>query len=133
MLSNNTMSKKHFAEIEISVETEFLVDQSIPAQDHYVFAYTITIENRGSIGTKLLRRHWVITDSNNKIQEVKGDGVVGLQPHITPGQKFTYSSGAILATPVGCMEGNYEMVTDDGDDITVPIPLFRLSSNITMH
>src|SRR6056300_1003227 len=108
MLSNTGMSKEQIHDIAITVETEFLADQSAPAQDHYVFSYTITIENRGNIAVKLLRRHWIITDANNKIQEVEGEGVVGLQPHITPGHEFSYSSGAILATPVGCMEGSYK-------------------------
>ncbi|NNE37163.1 MAG: Co2+/Mg2+ efflux protein ApaG, partial [Gammaproteobacteria bacterium] len=115
------------------VETEFLAEQSSPEQDHYVFSYTITIENRSNIAIKLLRRHWIITDANNKIQEVEGEGVVGQQPHIKTGMKFRYSSGAILATPIGCMEGSYKMITDDGEDIIVPIPLFRLASNVTMH
>ncbi len=127
------LSNAHMSDIVIRVETEFLTDKSVPAQDHYVFSYTITIENKGDTAVKLLRRQWVITDANNKIQQVEGEGVVGLQPHITPGQEFRYSSGAILATPVGCMEGNYKMVTDDGNEIIVPIPLFRLSSNVTMH
>ena len=87
------LSNAHMSDIVITVETEFLTDQSVPAQDHYVFSYTITIENKGDIAVKLLRRQWVITDANNKIQQVEGEGVVGLQPHITPGQEFRYSSG----------------------------------------
>lgn len=127
------MSDILIPEIKISVETEYLTDQSAPDQEHYVFAYTITIENCGKIPTKLLRRHWIITDANNKIQEVKGEGVIGLQPHIMPNQVFTYSSGTILETPLGCMQGSYEMVTDDDNEFTAPIPLFRLASNIIMH
>jgi ApaG protein len=132
-MSNRDMTDILIPEIKIAVETEYLIDQSAPDQNHYVFAYTITIENNGNIPAKLLRRHWIITDANNKIQEVKGEGVIGLQPHISPSQVFTYSSGAILETPLGCMQGSYEMVTDDGNEFTSPIPLFRLTSNIVMH
>jgi len=132
-MSNRGMSDILIPEIKIAVETEYLIDQSAPDQNHYVFAYTITIENNGNIPAKLLRRHWIITDANNKIQEVKGEGVIGLQPHILPSQVFTYSSGAILETPLGCMQGSYEMITDEGDEFSLPIPLFRLTSNIIMH
>ncbi|MEX2354190.1 MAG: Co2+/Mg2+ efflux protein ApaG [Gammaproteobacteria bacterium] len=119
--------------VNISVETAYLDDQSVPEQDRYVFAYTITIQNAGEQPVKLLRRHWIITDANNKIQEVRGDGVVGVQPHLAPGQSFTYTSGAILETPVGCMQGSYQMITDDGDSFDAPIDVFRLSIPITLH
>ena len=119
--------------IKITVQSSYIDEQSIPDQNRYVFAYTITIENEGDVAAKLLRRHWLITDSNNKTQEVRGDGVVGLQPHLLPDQSFTYTSGAILETPLGCMQGSYQMITDDGHEFDAPIPVFRLSSQITMH
>jgi len=120
-------------DIQISVETAYIDEQSVPDQDRFVFAYTITINNTGNIAVKLLRRYWLITDANNKIQEVRGDGVVGLQPHILPGRSFTYTSGAILETPLGCMQGTYQLITDNGLEFDAPIPIFRLSSHITMH
>lgn len=124
-------SQKH--EINITVETSYLDEQSIPEQNRYVFAYTITIKNAGESPVKLLKRHWLITDANNKIQEVRGDGVIGVQPHLAPGKAFTYTSGAILETPVGCMQGSYQMITDDGDSFDALIPVFRLSTPITLH
>jgi ApaG protein len=119
--------------IQITVETAYIDEQSVPEQNRYVFAYTITIKNTGDKAVKLLRRHWVITDANNKIQEVKGDGVVGVQPHLKPGQSFTYTSGAILETPVGCMQGSYQLITDSGAEFDTPIPVFRLSMPMTLH
>ena len=90
--------------IRINVETAYLEEQSDPKKDRYVFAYTITIRNEGLVPAKLLSRHWLITDSNGKVQEMRGEGVVGEQPHLQPGQGFQYSSGAVLETPVGAME-----------------------------
>lgn len=119
--------------IAITVVTAYIDEQSIPAQSRYVFSYTITIRNNASEPVKLLRRHWIITDANNKIQEVRGDGVVGAQPHLQPDQSFTYTSGAILETPVGCMQGSYRFVTDDGVEFDTDIPVFRLSTPMTMH
>jgi len=127
------MTESHNHEVNVSVETSFLDEQSVPEQNRYVFAYTITIKNAGAEPVKLLRRHWLITDANNKIQEVRGDGVVGVQPHLAPGQAFTYTSGAILETPVGCMQGSYLMITDTGEKFNAPIPVFRLSTPITLH
>lgn len=118
---------------KISVKTVYVEEQSVPDKNKYVFAYTITIKNTGSVAAKLLRRHWIITDANNKIQEVRGDGVVGEQPHLTPGQSFSYTSGAVLETPVGCMQGSYEFIADDGATFKTPIPVFRLSLPITLH
>ncbi|HVO48964.1 MAG TPA: Co2+/Mg2+ efflux protein ApaG [Steroidobacteraceae bacterium] len=113
--------------IRIDVETAYLDEQSDPKEGRYVFSYTITIRNEGQVSAKLLRRHWVITDANGKVQEVRGDGVVGEQPHLKPGQGFRYSSGAILETPVGAMQGSYEMVTDEGTRFAAPIAAFRLA------
>jgi ApaG protein len=113
--------------IRVSVETSYLPEQSDPGAARYVFSYTITIQNDGSEPAKLLRRHWIITDANGKVQEVRGDGVVGEQPHLAPGQGFRYSSGAILETPVGTMQGSYQMVTDQGHNFDAPIAPFRLA------
>ena len=100
--------------IAIQVATCYVDDQSEPEAGRYVFAYTITIKNNGAIPAQLLSRHWLITDANGKVQEVNGDGVVGEQPHLRPGQAFEYTSGAVLATPVGAMQGLYRMCADDG-------------------
>jgi ApaG protein len=113
--------------IRIEVETSYLDEQSDPKERRYVFSYTITIRNEGMVPARLMARHWVITDANGKVQEVRGDGVVGEQPHLKPGQGFRYSSGAVLETPVGAMQGSYEMVTDDGTRFDAPIAVFRLA------
>jgi ApaG protein len=113
--------------IRIDVETAYLDEQSDPKEGRYVFSYTITIRNEGPVPARLLGRHWVITDANGKVQEVRGEGVVGEQPHLKPGQGFRYSSGAVLETPVGAMQGSYEMVTDDGTRFDAPIAAFRLA------
>ena len=113
--------------ISIDVETTYLDDQSEPREQRYVFAYTITIRNEGEVPAKLLTRHWIITDANGKVQEVRGDGVVGEQPHLQPGQGFRYSSGAVLETPVGAMQGSYEMIDDEGERFDAPIQPFRLA------
>ncbi|MDB6087712.1 MAG: magnesium transporter ApaG [Gammaproteobacteria bacterium] len=109
------------------VETSYLDEQSDPNERRYVFSYTITIRNEGPVPARLLARHWIITDANGKVQEVRGDGVVGEQPHLKPGQGFRYSSGAVLETPVGAMQGSYEMIADDGQRFDAPILPFRLA------
>ena len=119
--------------ISISTETQYVNDQSLPEQERYVFAYTITITNKGSMAATLLRRHWLITDANCKVQEVQGDGVIGEQPYLQPGESFQYTSAAILETPVGCMQGKYEMMADDGMDFDAQIPVFNLSTPNTLH
>ena len=113
--------------IRIEVETAYLDEQSNPREKRYVFSYTITIRNEGTAPARLLTRHWIITDANGKVQEVHGDGVVGEQPHLKPGQGFRYSSGAVLETPVGSMQGSYQMVTDEGVHFDAPIAVFRLA------
>lgn len=120
-------------DISVSAETQYVNDQSLPEQERYVFAYTITITNTGSMAATLLRRHWLITDANCKVQEVEGDGVIGEQPYLQPGESFQYTSAAVLETPVGCMQGKYEMVADDGMDFEAPIPIFNLSTPNTLH
>jgi ApaG protein len=113
--------------IRVDVDTSYLAEQSNPAEQRYVFSYTITIRNEGSVPARLVTRHWVITDSNGKVQEVRGEGVVGEQPYLKPGQGFRYSSGAVLETPVGAMQGSYQMVADDGEQFDAPIAAFRLA------
>jgi len=120
-------------EIGIEVATDYVDEQSEPDVDRYVFAYTITISNRGNIPAQLLSRHWVITDANGKIQEVSGDGVVGEQPYLNPGEKFRYSSGAVLETPVGSMQGCYRMLADNGTSFDAPIPPFTLAVPGVLH
>jgi len=119
--------------IIIEVETNYLDDQSEPREQRYVFAYTITIRNEGDVPAKLLTRHWIITDANGRVQEVRGDGVVGEQPYLKPGQGFRYSSGAVLETPVGTMQGSYQMVADDGAKFDATIPAFRLAMPGMLH
>jgi len=112
---------------------QFIEAQSSPEQRRYVFAYTITITNAGTIPAKLLSRHWLITDANGKIQEVQGDGVIGEQPYLKPGEFFRYTSGAMIETPVGTMQGHYYMRSDDGDNFSANIPRFTLSIPRTLH
>ena len=120
-------------DIKVDVETRYIEEQSLPEQERYVFAYTITIENCGKVPAQLLRRHWVITDANNRVQEVKGEGVIGEQPHLKPGENFRYTSGTMLETPVGSMQGSYQMVADDGVEFDAEIPPFSLSIPRTLH
>jgi ApaG protein len=119
--------------IRVDVDTSYLEDQSDPKERRYVFSYTITIRNEGKVPARLLTRHWIITDSNGKVQEVRGEGVVGEQPYLKPGQGFRYSSGAVLETPVGAMEGSYQMVGDDGSQFDAPIAAFRLAMPGLLH
>ena len=120
-------------EIRIHVATQYVDDQSEPAIDRYVFAYTITIENLCSVPAQLMSRHWIITDANGKVQEVSGDGVVGEQPRLEPGETYQYSSGAVLETPVGAMQGSYRMKADGGADFDAPIPPFTLAVPGMLH
>ncbi|MGI9342295.1 MAG: Co2+/Mg2+ efflux protein ApaG [Gammaproteobacteria bacterium] len=113
--------------IQVDVDTQFLPDQSDEDEDRYVFAYTITIHNHGKLPVQLLTRRWVITDSGGQVQEVAGDGVVGEQPTIRPGQYHRYSSFSVLETPVGTMEGSYGMVDNEGGSFDASIPVFRLA------
>ena len=113
--------------IDIRVNTRYLPDQSTPEQNRYAFAYTITIINRGAKPAKLLRRHWVITDGNQRVQEVHGEGVVGQQPRLNPGQNFQYTSGAVIDTKVGSMYGEFTFTTDEGELFDAPIAPFTLA------
>ena len=119
--------------IKVDVETQYVPDQSDPEQERYVFAYTITIRNEGSVPAKLLTRHWIITNADNKVQEVRGEGVVGEQPHLKPGDGFRYTSGTVLETPVGSMHGTYQMEADDGVKFDAEIAPFTLSTPHTIH
>lgn len=119
--------------IRVDVSTSYIDDQSKPDESRYVFAYTITIHNEGTLPAKLLTRHWVITDANGKVQEVRGEGVVGEQPHLQPGQGFRYSSGTVIETPVGAMQGSYQMLGDDGAHFDAHIAPFRLAKPGLLH
>lgn len=127
------MSNKQPYEIEVLVAARFLDEQSRPADNRYVFAYTIKIRNLGDVTAQLLSRHWIITDGNGKIQEVTGDGVVGEQPRMRPGEDYEYTSGAVLETSVGTMRGSYRMVAEDGTEFDAAIPQFTLSIPRTLH
>lgn len=120
-------------DIHIQVATDYVDEQSEPESDRYVFAYTITISNNGNVPARLISRHWVITDANGKVQEVSGDGVVGEQPHLNPGEEFRYSSGAVLETPVGAMQGLYRMEADNGVNFDAPIAPFTLAVPGVLH
>lgn len=119
--------------ITVSVATAFIPEQSDPHQDRYVFAYTVTIINTGSMAAQLVSRHWVITDAANKVQEVRGLGVVGEQPLLKPGERFEYTSGTAINTPVGTMYGSYQMVAENGEHFDAEIPLFTLAMPRVLH
>ena len=119
--------------IDIRVDTRFLEDQSAPETGRFVFAYTIQLENSGQLPARLISRHWVITDGNGKVQEVRGEGVVGEQPWLRPGDRFEYTSGAVLETALGTMRGSYQMVSEDGTRFDAAIPEFTLSVPRTLH
>lgn len=124
-------SKKY--EIAVSAVPQYIPDQSDPENERYVFAYTITIENVGSVPAQLISRHWIITDANDEVQEVRGLGVVGHQPLLKPGEKFEYTSGCQLDTPVGTMRGSYQMTADDGTQFEASIPEFTLAIPRVLH
>ena len=119
--------------INVQVSTDYLDDQSDPDSQRYVFAYTITITNTGLEPARLLNRHWVITDADGKVEEVKGKGVVGEQPYLKPGEEFRYTSGTVLRTPVGSMHGTYEMLGDDGTHFDAEIRPFSLAQPMHLH
>lgn len=127
------MNPKPSYTIDVQVETRFVPDQSKPHDNRYVFAYTVTLHNAGDVPARLLTRHWVITDANGKVEEVRGEGVVGEQPWLRPGDRYQYSSGAVLDTVVGTMQGSYQMLADDGTHFDAPIPAFTLSIPRTLH
>lgn len=130
---NQTMSDRSHYQITVEAVSQFVPDQSKPDDNHFVFAYTITVRNEGAVAAQLLSRHWVITDANGKVREVTGEGVVGEQPHVNPGEGFQYTSGAVLETSVGTMRGTYRMLADDGREFEAEIPEFTLSIPRTLH
>lgn len=127
------MAESKRYEITVTPKSAYLADQSDPAKNKYVFAYTITLTNTGTAAAQLISRHWYITDGDHKVQEVKGLGVVGQQPVLKPGESFEYTSGASIPTPVGTMKGAYQMVGEDGQSFEASIPLFTLSVPRTLH
>ncbi len=123
----------HPYDIRVAAQSFYLEEQSEPERDRYVFAYTITIHNAGQVAAKLLSRHWLIDHGNGRVEEVRGEGVVGEQPHLQPGEAFQYTSGAILETSVGSMQGSYQMIADDGTNFDASIPAFVLAIPRTLH
>jgi len=128
-----TMSDIKRQKIQVDVDTTYIASSSEPEAARYVFAYSITIKNTGNIEAQLLSRHWIITDANGKVQEVHGEGVIGEQPHIAPGQTFEYTSGAILETEVGSMRGSYQMIAEDGTHFDAQVPMFTLAVPHALH
>ena len=120
-------------QIEIHPMPQYIPEQSDPENDRYIFAYTITIKNIGSVAAQLVSRHWIITDGNNEVQEVRGLGVVGKQPLLQPGESFQYTSGSSLTTAIGTMKGAYQMVAEDGTHFEAEIPEFVLASPRALH
>lgn len=119
--------------IRVSVQSQYVADQSAPRQKRYVFAYTIKIENQGTAPAQLRSRHWIITDGNGKVEEVRGPGVVGQQPLLSPGEHFEYTSGCVLETPRGQMKGTYQMVRPDGSGFEATIAPFDLALPQTLN
>jgi ApaG protein len=120
-------------EFTVTVESTYIPDQSDEEQNRYVFSYTVTIINTGSVPAQLISRHWIITDASNSVQEVRGLGVVGEQPLLKPGEQFEYTSGTVLATPVGTMRGSYHMTAEDGEQFDAVIPPFTLAMPRVLH
>ena len=120
-------------QIDVSVTTRYLAAQSQPEQNRYAFSYTVTIANNGELPAQLLSRHWIITDGDGRVQEVRGAGVIGRQPHIEPGASHTYSSGTVMATQVGTMQGSYQMLAEDGKRFVAIIAPFRLAVPGALH
>jgi ApaG protein len=127
------MAEQKQYDVAVRAQTQYLADQSDESNGRYVFSYTITIRNEGSVAAQLISRHWVITDSQGLVQEVRGLGVVGAQPLLQPGESYEYTSGASIATPVGTMRGTYQMVAEDGTRFEAPIPQFTLSVPRVLH
>jgi len=127
------MAEQPVYAIDVAAATQYLAEQSDEAASRYVFAYTITLRNTGSVAAQLISRHWIITDAQGLVQEVRGLGVVGAQPLLEPGQSFEYTSGAAIATAVGTMRGAYQMVAADGTRFEAPIPEFTLSVPRVLH
>jgi ApaG protein len=127
------MSESEKYRIRVEAVAEYIAEQSDPDDDRYVFAYHMTITNTGTVAAQLVSRHWVITDGTGKAQEVRGLGVIGEQPLLAPGQQFSYSSGSVIATPVGTMQGSYQMTAEDGHRFEAEIPPFMLAMPRVLH
>ena len=127
------MGQEKRYDIAVNTATQYLADQSDESAGRYVFAYTITIRNPGNVTAQLVSRHWIITDSQGLVQEVRGLGVVGAQPVLRPGESYEYTSGTSIATPVGTMRGSYQMVAEDGTRFEAPVPEFTLSVPRVLH
>jgi len=127
------MAAENKYEVSVSSQTQYVPEQSDEEKSRYVFAYTITIRNLGSLPAQLISRHWIITDARNRVQEVRGLGVVGAQPLLKPGESFEYTSGTAIGTPVGTMRGSYQMVAEDGTQFDASIPEFTLSVPRVLH
>jgi ApaG protein len=127
------MAQEKHHDIAVSSATQYLPEQSDEASERYVFAYTITLRNAGSVAAQLISRHWIITDAQGLVQEVRGLGVVGAQPLLQPGESYEYTSGASIATPVGTMRGSYQMLAEDGTRFEAPIPEFTLAVPRVLH
>ncbi len=127
------MTERKIYRIDVKARTTYLPDQSDEAESRYVFAYTITLTNTGTVTAQLVSRHWIITDADSRVQEVRGLGVVGEQPVLRPGESFEYTSGTAIATPVGTMTGRYHMRAEDGVTFEAPIPEFTLSVPRMLH
>ena len=132
-MNSDTNTESPSRSIQVDVDTLYVESESDPEQNHFVFAYTITIRNVGETAARLLTRHWVIRDANGKVQEVQGEGVVGEQPHLKPGEGFQYTSGTMLETSMGTMGGSYCLVTDDGTEFKALIADFLLSAPRVLH
>ena len=127
------MAESRKYQVAVSAIPQFIADQSDPATERYVFAYTITIENVGTVPAQLISRHWIITDGNSRVQEVRGLGVIGQQPLLNPGETFEYTSGCQLDTPVGTMRGSFQMTAEDGTQFDADIAEFTLSIPRVLH
>jgi len=127
------MAEEKRYEIRVDTRSEYLPEQSDEQEQRYVFAYTITITNTGTVPAQLVSRHWIITDAEDHVQEVRGLGVVGEQPLLRPNESFEYTSGTAIATPVGTMRGSYQMVAEDGERFEAPVPAFTLSMPRVLH
>lgn len=132
-MSNDTMAESKKYDVHVAVETQYLADQSDPDSGRYVFAYSVTIRNVGNMPAQLISRHWIITDAEAHVQEVRGLGVVGHQPLLKPDESFEYTSGCVLTTPVGTMRGSYQMVAEDGTQFEASIAEFTLAIPRVLH
>ncbi len=130
---NQTKNMRDDNHIEVEVAANYIEEQSRPEDDRYVFAYTVTLRNTGKQPARLMTRHWIINDANGNTQEVHGEGVAGEHPYLRPGDTFQYTSGTVLETPVGSMEGSYQMVSDAGQPFDAEVPAFTLSQPNALH